>query len=284
NMMNYADDFYDNGKYGWNKAYGDGVLLLDNWYEDTDGSQKGSWLSTSGRMEYRIGAEEEGEILDAMYEYIDRNPYKAYWAAVACFAAFEIDENTKDFGGYLENHLEICFIIFIIPLIIALIYARVHLKPSKGSDTTVASTYVKGGVPVLRSSSDSFIRKNVVSYQIRSDNDNSSNSTRRVTNTGGSSFSSSSSMRSSNHSSSSSSHSTGSANRSSVSSNTRGGGSYGHHISGGRRTGSSGSSSSTTRSSDSVRSSSSSVRSGSSSGKSGGSGGGHSHGGGGRRR
>ena len=280
NMMNYADDFYDNGWYGWNRIHGNGALLLDNWYEDENGSQKGSWLSTSGSVEWKIGAREEGEILDAMYTYIDKNPYKAYRAAVKRLASVAGDSKAFDLKEYLENDKESCLAILIIPFVIALIYAWVHLNPSKGVNTTVASTYVKGGVPVLRSSSDSYIRKNVVSYQIRSDDDNNSNSTRSVSNTGGSSFGSmrSSNHNSSNHSSSSSSRSTGSSNRSSVSSNTRGGGSYGHHVSGGRSTGSSGGSGSA------ARSTGSSVRSGSSGGKSGGSGGGYSHGGGGRRR
>ena len=55
NMVNYADDFYDNYAFGWNEPYGDGALILDNWYEDENGSQKGSWLSTSGKMEEYIG-------------------------------------------------------------------------------------------------------------------------------------------------------------------------------------------------------------------------------------
>lgn len=252
NMMNYADDFYDDGEYGWNKAHGDGVLLLDNWYEDTDGSQKGSWLSTSGRMERRIGAKEEGEILDAMYVYIDRDPYKAYRAAVASFAAFEIDEDNGDFVQYVIDNKEIYFFVLLIPFVAALAYACVQLKPSIGSDTTISSTYVNDGIPRVRSRSDNFIRKDLVSCRIQSD-DNNSNST---------------GSRDDKISDRNNNRSRRSSDQGSISGNARGGGSYGHHISGGSRTGSGGGSRRTVRSSG---------------GKSGSSGG-YSHGGGGRRR
>ena len=50
-MMNYADDFYDQKLYGYDKVHGNGVLLLDNWYD----GQAGSWLSTCGIVYYRFG-------------------------------------------------------------------------------------------------------------------------------------------------------------------------------------------------------------------------------------
>ncbi len=162
-MMNYADDFYDEGKFGWNQAYGDGALLLDNWYEDVNGSQKGSWLSTSGKMEQIIGAWEEGQVFDAMYRYIDNDPFRAYCAAV---------KKLEDFGNHGANYVHedvfsLCFL-WVIPFIVAIIYAAVHMRQSKAKDTTVASTYVENGRPVVRSRSDEFIRKNVVSHRIES--------------------------------------------------------------------------------------------------------------------
>ena len=37
-VMIYADNFYDEHKFGYNKPIGDGVLLLDNIYREDDGS------------------------------------------------------------------------------------------------------------------------------------------------------------------------------------------------------------------------------------------------------
>lgn len=165
NMMNYADDFYDNGKFGWNKAHGDGVLLLDNWYEDANGSQKGSWLSTSGKMEETIGSRQEKQVLDDMYKYIDRDPYRAYLAAAERLAAF------GKYGSYGEAESNMASGVlgaFVVSSLVALVYLLVNLTPSKGKDTTTAGTYVEGGVPIVRSRSDEFLRKNVVSRRIES--------------------------------------------------------------------------------------------------------------------
>ncbi|MCM1090866.1 MAG: TPM domain-containing protein [Butyrivibrio sp.] len=165
NMMNYADDFYDNGKYGWNRAYGDGALLLDNWYEDSNGSQKGSWLSTSGKMEDTIGVREEDAVLDAMYAYIDDQPYQAYRAAVyklADYGRYGYD------GGYGSVDLTGLCCIWIVPFFVAVVYASVNMMQSKAKDTTTAKTYMgREGVNV-RFRSDDFIRKNVTSHRIES--------------------------------------------------------------------------------------------------------------------
>lgn len=171
NMMNFADDFYDDRKYGWDMAYGDGALLLDNWYEDERGSQKGSWLSTSGKMERIIGAYEEGSVFDAMDVYIDSNPYKAYRAAVQRLAQYGgsgVGFDGAELGAYA------CLLF--IPFVVALIYALVNLNQSKAKDTTAANTYVENGKPVLRSRADDFIRKNVVSHRIETSSGSSGGS------------------------------------------------------------------------------------------------------------
>lgn len=166
NMMNYADDFYDNGKYGWNKAYGDGALLLDNWYEDADGSQKGSWLSTSGKMEDTIGRWEEEQVLDEMYEYIDSNPYRAYLAAVRRLRDFgRYGATSRDYG---DDTFSGILGVLVISTIVSLVYLFIHLGQAKAKDTTLASTYVENGVPILRLRSDEFLRKSVTSHRIQS--------------------------------------------------------------------------------------------------------------------
>lgn len=165
NMMNRADDFYDDGAYGWNRAYGDGALLLDNWYEDVQGSQKGSWLSTSGRMERIIGASEEGRVLDAMDRYIDADPYKAYRAALSKLADY--GKASGDAAGlYREGRAASVLGAVVISTIAALAYALTHLRQPQAKNTTTATTYVANGRPVIRAKSDDFIRKSVVSQRI----------------------------------------------------------------------------------------------------------------------
>lgn len=162
NMMNYADDFYDEKAFGWNKPNGDGICLVDNWYEDENGSQKGSWLSTSGKMEETISWEEEDDVFDAMYAYIDTNPYKAYCAAVDELAYY------GKYGYDPQSGLSFYCFALIAPIIVALIYAAVNLTQSQAKDTTVPGTYVENGQMTIRSKSDQFIRKSVSSYRVSS--------------------------------------------------------------------------------------------------------------------
>ncbi len=162
-MMNYADDFYDNGLYGWDSVYGDGALLLDNWYEDANGSQKGSWLSTSGKMERIIGSYEEDDVLDRMDVYIDSNPCEAYKAAVRRLAVY--GRNGKNAGVISSTGI---LTSLIVPFIAALFFAITHLVQKKAEDTTTATTYVENGKPVLKAKSDEFIRKRLVSHRIES--------------------------------------------------------------------------------------------------------------------
>lgn len=158
NMMAYADDFYDNGVYGWNRAHGDGALLLDNWYEDEYGSQKGSWLSTSGRMEELIGAYEENAVFDAMWNDMDENPYKGYRAALGRLAGYGGSSRSGRGLGVLGA--------MVVSAVAAFVYAMTHLAQSKAKDTTTAATYVNSGRPTINVKSDDFIRKNVVSRRI----------------------------------------------------------------------------------------------------------------------
>ena len=73
-MMNYADDFYDQKEFGFDKVHGDGVLLLDNWYQ----GEKGSWLSTSGKVYDHYSARMVNKVLDDVYNLADNSPYRAY--------------------------------------------------------------------------------------------------------------------------------------------------------------------------------------------------------------
>lgn len=165
NMMNYADDFYDAGAFGWNRPYGDGICLLDNWYEDENGSQKGSWLSTSGKMVDTIGWYEEDMVFDAMEEYIDTNPYEAYRAAV---------DELADYGKYgyegdgLSDGITGFFGSLIVSFVVAAIYAVCNLSQTKAKDTTVAGTYVENGKMKILARSDAFTRKSVSSHRISS--------------------------------------------------------------------------------------------------------------------
>lgn len=152
-MMNYADDFYDEHNYGYDGARGNGVLLLDNYYE----GQGGSWLSTCGNVYEAFGDYEINQVLDAVYYGLDDGAYTAYKEYVDSVCYWMPGQ--KDTFAFLP-------FIMLGSLVVALIYALIYLHQKKAQDTTQANTYVSGGKPVMNMQRDDFIRKNVVKRHI----------------------------------------------------------------------------------------------------------------------
>ena len=152
-MMNIADDFYDQNDYGYDKVHGDGVLLLENWYP----GQEGSWLSTCGRVYEKFSDYDIDIVLDAVYERVEESPFEAYMAYVD-----EVGRRMDGPGFDIPPG-----VILIVPLVAALIYAFVHLRQEKARDTTTATSFVQGGKPAMNDSRDEFVRKNVVSRKIQ---------------------------------------------------------------------------------------------------------------------
>lgn len=159
-MMNRADDFYDENNYGYDKARGNGVLLLDNWYD----GQAGSWLSTCGNVYERFGEYEVNRVLDAVYYSIDDGAYTAYTKYIDAVWDYMQEEEVTGFP---------LLFVMVLPTIVALIYALINLHQKKAKNTTVATTYVAGGNPVFKVRRDDFIRKNVVTRRIETSSSSS---------------------------------------------------------------------------------------------------------------
>lgn len=178
-MMNYADDFYDNNYYGYNMGRGDGVLLLDNWYEN----QEGSWLSTCGSVYERFGDYEIDRVLDAVYYEVESNPYEAYKAYV---------RKVTDYMTEADYYIQLPWMLVILgPIVAALVFAFMHLNQKAAKDTTTATTYVAGGRPNFSVCRDDFIRKDVVSRRIETNNGGGGGGGHRSSGGGGSHRSSS---------------------------------------------------------------------------------------------
>ena len=153
-MMNIADDFYDQNKFGYDMVHGDGVLLLDNWFEN----QEGSWLSTCGRVYQQFGEYEIDSVLDAVYDSVEQSPFEAYKAYVDEVCNW-VDGGS---GSVIPGG-----IIFAVPLVAAGIYAFSHLHQEKAKDTTTATSFVESGKPLMNDNRDEFIRKSVTSRRIQ---------------------------------------------------------------------------------------------------------------------
>lgn len=189
-MMRYADDFYDECGYGYDKVCGDGVLLLDNWYmQGMDESEAGSWLSTCGAVYERYSTSMIDRLLDNVYYALDDSPYKAYSVYIDNIEYYmDDDENTNPLIS-----LGACFMVALIP---SLIFVFTHLKAKEGKKTVTRDTYVdalNGGNAVFKVKTDELIDKRVTSVRIQTSS--SSGSSRSRSSGGGGSHRSSSGTR-----------------------------------------------------------------------------------------
>ncbi len=154
----YAEDFYDENKFGYNKPIGDGVLLVDNWFREDDGRIY-TWLCTVGRAEEKYSSSMVDYLLDEVYKYVEDDPYKAYETYVNKFYYDMTDT------GHLTESLPF-WSPFAAAAVIAIIFIAVHWSSKKGNRTTMATTYVNGGTPHLKRKEDTLINKVVTRRHI----------------------------------------------------------------------------------------------------------------------
>ncbi len=159
-VMVYADNFYDENMFGYNKPYGDGVLFLDNWYRESDGYVY-SWMSTSGRAEDKYSSEMIDDLLDESLYYVEDDPYVAYATMVEIF----VEDMTAE--GVVEAVFNPIYIP-IAAIVVSLVFLLVNWSSKKGKRTTTNRTYVVGGNPAFRRKEDRFLYKNVTKQKIES--------------------------------------------------------------------------------------------------------------------
>ncbi len=159
-VMVYADNFYDEHGFGYNKPHGDGVILVDNWYREADGSVY-SWLSTCGKAMDQLSGSEIDALLNRALADVESEPYSAYARYVELFA-----QEMKGKGRIS--------IPFWAPLLAAAvgtgIFIAVNLNLNKGRKTVNLNTYVEGGRPDLRRRDDIFLHKTVTQRRIPQNN------------------------------------------------------------------------------------------------------------------
>ena len=155
--MVYADNFYDEHKFGYDRPYGDGVLLLDNWYREADGGVY-SWLSTCGRAEDRFSSSMIDSLLTEALANADQDPYGAYVKYVNLFA-----EMMTESGGIPDIPV---FAPLVLAVLGTVLFVESALRNHRGSKTVNLTTYVEGGKPELMRQEDIFLRKTVTKRHI----------------------------------------------------------------------------------------------------------------------
>lgn len=159
-VMVYADNFYDDNKFGYNKPVGDGVLFLDNIYREDDGHVY-SWMSTCGKAEDEFSSEMIDNVLQSGLPYADESPYQMYSTWIS------------EYSNYMtgKGEVPVLFhypVILIVSLVVAGVFIGVNHSGKVGNKTVSDTTYVAGGKPVLKKETDRFINKTVTKTKIES--------------------------------------------------------------------------------------------------------------------
>lgn len=155
-MMNYADDYYDDNMFGFDKPCGDGVLLLDNW--DTEEM----WVTTTGKVMEKYNTDAKVDmLLDEICEDIDESPYKAYKAYVESVTRDMLD--SRMLGLDIGNSF-----LIIISFIVAIIFLIVNLSNKGDVNKPEKNTYTKGSTIDMKQKEDSFISTSTSKRKIQS--------------------------------------------------------------------------------------------------------------------
>lgn len=148
-MMEYADYFCIDNKFGYNKAVGDAVIYVDNWNNGY------VWMSTSGKAQARYSSSMIDNVIDKACAVVNSNPYKGY------------ERYVNQVGSDMSSKLGLGNLItpmasFLAALIVTIIYLIVNLSGRKGKKTTTPETYVAAnGQPALHNAQDIFVTKHV---------------------------------------------------------------------------------------------------------------------------
>lgn len=154
----FAEEFYEENNFGYNKPDGDGVLLVDNWFREADGHIH-TWLWPAGNAADTLSYDDVDWILDEVYLYVEDNTYRAYKTYVNDFYRGMTGKGAL--SANIPEGLPI-----LAGIIAAVIFIPMNWKSRSGSRTTTATTYVNGGTEHFVNRQDIFLRKSVVKRHI----------------------------------------------------------------------------------------------------------------------
>lgn len=157
-VMVYANNFYDENQFGFDAPLGDGIILVDNWYRESDGGLY-SWISPSGRIWNDDSQFVIDLMMDGFIEVVQVDPYSGY----EYFVEMAEDE-FRPGGGAVQIP---GFLIPVAAAIVALIFFFANYGGRKGRKTVEVTTYVRGQRPNIRVKEDQFLTKTVTKRKIQ---------------------------------------------------------------------------------------------------------------------
>ena len=158
-MMNYADDFYDNYKYGYDAPWGDGALYLDNMLGVGNSY---SWFSTSGRVEDTYSTSMINHLINGVCDRVNADPYDAYVYYINSLSATMSGEDVSMYEAIPW------YAIWGVAAVVTFVYVLVCINHNVGKKTTSANTYVAGGAAQFPDRRDVFISKHTTRRTIQS--------------------------------------------------------------------------------------------------------------------
>ena len=161
-VMVYSDKFWEDNKFGYNSPLsldgssysGDGVILVDNIYEEAPWGYKYTWLGTQGKVERKYTNAMINHLLDVVYVKIDSNPYRAYKAYINTFTMDMLGSNLTQINVFATWP-------WVVTLIVVLIFIFSNLAQKAGEVTVNKQTYLVGKKADFPVCEDVFLRKHV---------------------------------------------------------------------------------------------------------------------------
>ncbi len=157
----YAEEFYDGNGFGYDGPSGDGVLLVDNWYREADGNVY-TWFCAAGKADKKYNLAMMNHLLDVVYRYVERSPYKAYRAYIN-----EFYHDMTGSGRNLYGAVGLRVVPFAAALLVMLLFIALHWNGEKGKKTVTAAAYVNGGRPRINKKEDILVNKVVTKRKIQ---------------------------------------------------------------------------------------------------------------------
>lgn len=174
--VDYADDFGDEHAFGYDKEYGDYMILC------IDMDNRVVWVSTSGKaIDYLTEARIDA-LIDDLYGYLTDGDYyntclsyiksaTKYMSTEPSYSKEQIDPDNYQDTMYVYDEekevLDVWYMRLLISLGIGAIAVLIMAFQSKTKITTSAQTYSKGG-PKIHRREDKYIRRTTTSRRIES--------------------------------------------------------------------------------------------------------------------
>lgn len=154
----YADNFYDENRFGYNEPYGDGAIFVDNYAREADGLRYMAF-STCGRVERAYSDAMIDHMFDRVLRYWSFSPYLAYKTYINTLY-YDMSGKLRFTGNW---SLPVIVLLSLLSMAVFILY---YIRPVKGEKTTTVRTYVAENGMRLHQQSDTFLTKTITKRHI----------------------------------------------------------------------------------------------------------------------